>query len=507
MSMTDGERAVHESALAAIGRGELLRAQELYATATSTGNASPDLIAEHGFLLWSVYSVQEASRLFDTVVNDAQSSPALCRLIARRYFSIGQFEKAVAAMRSAVACDGDAENYELLAGCLERNNELSEAWDYATRSLALAPAAPRPVRLLAHIERRRGEFDAAIHRLQQHLARYEDAWDWGLRYELAACLDRVGRFDEAWSELLLAKSMLSSQAAPSLAKSYAIRTRQKELTTSTTDADLSRWHTASSTLANPMSITLMAGFPRSGTTLLEQIISAHPRCIGTDESGVLASQFISPIVREPADVADAMIEIRAFDRAQIDAGRQTYLRFTEAYLWGPVGGRMLIEKDPMLTPDLPLPLRLFPDAKVLMPLRDPRDVVISYFFTMVPLDWSSASAISIDESARFYRDCMLHWIYLRERLAWPTHEARYEDLVSDQVCETQRIFGFLGLDWQPDVLQVEQRSAQRAIRTPTYDDITRPIYQRSVARWRNYERQLAPVLQILDPLLHELGYE
>ena len=129
--------------------------------------------------------------------------------------------------------------------------------------------------------------------------------------------------------------------------------------------------------------------------MLERILDAHPELVTTDETGVLAREFIEPIIRQPALAQTAVDELRSFTSDQIAAGRAAYLQFTQAHLGAAVDGRLLIEKDPSLTPDLPLPLRLFPEARVLFPLRDPRDVCVSYFFTLLPLNHLSVAAADL----------------------------------------------------------------------------------------------------------------
>ena len=339
-----------------------------------------------------------------------------------------------------------------------------------------------------------------MQRLQKQLETYPSDWDWGMRYELAASLDRLGRYDEAWQQLELAKSQLAPQTKPHLRDSYLIRQRQWELARRITDADLSRWcREADSLRPSSPQLVLLAGYPRSGTTLLEQMIACHPSCIGTDESGILASQFTGPMVWKAESAADAIIEIRSLDPDQLRAGRDTFLRLTQAYLHEPIGNRVLIEKDPLLTPDLAIPLRLFPDASLLMPLRDPRDVVLSYYFTMVPLNWNSAPATTIDEACRFYFDCMRHWLLLRDRLAWPIHEPRYEDLVARPDVTLRKVAQFLGLPWDASMLDQRRRSERRAVRTPTYDDITKPVSGRAVGRWLKYAKYMEAAMQ---PLAH-----
>jgi tetratricopeptide (TPR) repeat protein len=411
-------------------------------------------------------------------------------------------------MRVAVARmnPADAATTNTLAWTLERDNQTAEACHYAAAAQSLDPSYGPAVRLLAHLDRRAGDMDQAARRLEDQLWKYQSDSDWALRYELASVYDRLGRYDDAWTALNSAKSQLAPKAAPHLRSSHLIRRRQWELTQAVTPADLRRWRQVGDSLAPARRIAFLTGFPRSGTTLLEQIIASHPDTVDTDESGILISQFIEQIVWKADDADSAIIELRSFDKSQLEAGRETFYELTENYLDQRIGERLLIEKNPLLTGDLPFALRLFPDASILVALRDPRDVVLSYLFTLVPLNWSSAPAIDVVEACRFYADTMRHWLWWRERLDWPWCELKYEQMIADPAQETRRVTEFLGLAWDEAMLDERRRSERKAVRTPTYDDVTKPLYTRSLGRWKRYHRQLEPGLAILRPFVEAFGY-
>jgi hypothetical protein len=166
-----------------------------------------------------------------------------------------------------------------------------------------------------------------------------------------------------------------------------------------------------------------------------------------------------------------------------------------------------VEKNPLQTADMPVSMRLFPEARWLVALRDPRDVVLSYLFTLIPVNWNSAPATNVLEACRFYADTMRHWLWWRERLEWPAMETAYERLIADPTGESRRVAEFLGLSWSPSMLDERHRSERKAVRTPTYIDVTKPLYRRSIGRWRNYRQYLEPGLKILEPFVKAFGYE
>jgi hypothetical protein len=135
-------------------------------------------------------------------------------------------------------------------------------------------------------------------------------------------------------------------------------------------------------------------------------------------------------------------------------------------------------------------------------------VVISFYFTIVPTAPNSVAAATLEETCIYYAEVMRHWLLLRERLdpsRWM--ESRYEDLLADPETQTRRLAGFLNLDWRPEMLAHHQRRHEgRNVSTPTYDDVSQPLYSRSLGRWRRYEEWLAPHLHHLEPYLEAFGY-
>ena len=504
--MMDG---LYQKAQIAVCEGKIDEAWNLLASGFSPNESWHSKRYKFGALLWDCFRFDSASEIFNELVEDQRTDWSILQLIAKSYFSNGRFQKATDTMSQALGRCLDekrSECLEQLAACLERNNQMKAASEAAELALKESPGSAQAVRLLAHIDKRTGDFDSAIARICKHLQQYSGVSDWQLKYELAASLDRTGQYDRAWNELVQAKAQIRDQTEPHLADSRLIRKRQGELARKITDVDLENWHQPPE-LDFTAKIAFMAGFPRSGTTLLEQILASHPQCVSTDESGILATQFIAPLVWEAESTIDSLIEIRSFDKEQLIEGRRCFLEFTESYIGEAIDSRLLIEKDPLLTADLALPLRLFPESSLVMPLRDPRDVILSFFFTMIPVNWKSAPATDIVKTAHFYHDCMRHWILFRNRIQSPSIETRYEDMVLSPETESRRLAEFLDLSWDASMLDEKNRSGQKAVSTPSYDDITKPIYTRAVGRWENYAQYLEPAMKIVHPYAQEFGYE
>lgn len=498
---------MREEARQAIREGNIDRALELWRQITAA-DPKPALLLEHASLLFALHRFREARVVLGQLGTHPDATPGDLLPAAKLLFRIGRHRECARLTAKALSLDPDSADIAAIhAASLERSGEVDQARSLLEQTLGQHPKHLRSVRLLAHIDRRDGRFERGRQRLEKHLARDSSAEDWRLRYELAAILDRLGEHEAAIKALAIAKHQLGGQAKPHHSQWRAITARQWDLTTSLDPARLEAWATPAQALTPPLRLCLMAGFPRSGTTLLEQILSSHADCLGTDETGILTTQFRDPLVLARASAAEALAELDALGPEDVSVGRAEYLRCTGEYLGEDLGNRLLIEKDPLLTCDLVVPLRLFPEAKILMPLRDPRDVVISFFFTMVPIAPNSVAAINLGDSCRYYAEVMRHWLHLREDLdpgRW--FESRYEDLLAEPEEQTRRLAAFLGLDWSPDMLAHDMRASERTISTPTYDDASKPLYTRSLGRWENYRRWLEPHLHHLEPFLEAFDY-
>ena len=155
---------------------------------------------------------------------------------------------------------------------------------------------------------------------------------------------------------------------------------------------------------------------------------------------------------------------------------------------------------------LPLVARVFPEMKVVFALRDPRDVVVSCFMQQLPLNAVSVNYLTLEGTAKKYAASMRAWVKIRAMLPNSWIEVRYEDMVADLETQARRVLEFLGLPWDESVLEYHRRAQRKHVHSPTYEAVTKPVYSSSVARWRNYETQLEPYLDILQPYVEAFGY-
>jgi len=112
----------------------------------------------------------------------------------------------------------------------------------------------------------------------------------------------------------------------------------------------------------------------------------------------------------------------------------------------------------------------------------------------------------MERTAQRYANDMGIWRKFREMVASPWLELRYEDAVADLEKEARRALEFLGLPWEPEVLNYRERLSQKTVGSPTYEAVSQPLYTRAIGRWKHYQKFLEPCLPILQPSIDAFGY-
>jgi tetratricopeptide (TPR) repeat protein len=245
----------------------------------------------------------------------------------------------------------------------------------------------------------------------------------------------------------------------------------------------------------------IVGMPRSGTTLVEQILASHPRVHGAGEL-----PDIDAIAKELPRFAAAPGGQRAGYPACLAAVEPKLLRgLAEAYVrrlegLAPAATRV-VDKAPLNVRHLGLIALMFPKAKVIHCRRDPLDTCLSCYFQ----NFLRGQEYSFDlgELGRFhgdYRRLMAHW---RAILPLPVFELSYEALVSEQERVSRDLLAFCGLDWDPACAAFHQ--TERSVGTASRWQVRQPIYHHSIGRWRHYQHHLAPLIDALGPYADEAG--
>jgi tetratricopeptide (TPR) repeat protein len=235
----------------------------------------------------------------------------------------------------------------------------------------------------------------------------------------------------------------------------------------------------------------VVGFPRSGTTLTEQILASHKAVRGAGELPDLGRVFQSlpEIVGDPSCNQFDAIRLLGPESAQVAARR--YLDKLDNY--SSAGTARIVDKMPDNVNYVGLIALLFPRAKVIVCRRDPRDIALSCWqigFRTCPWnnDWDRIARRLAD-----YQRVLAHWERTRPH---PYLELSYEDAVADPEHHARVLIDFIGLEWDPACL--EFNSNPRAVSTPSHAQVRQPIHSRSAGRWRNYEPYIRPLFEAFE---------
>jgi hypothetical protein len=191
----------------------------------------------------------------------------------------------------------------------------------------------------------------------------------------------------------------------------------------------------------------------------------------------------------------AVAEMRALYFAELDKASP------------PPSCKLVIDKNPLSMIRMPLIHRLFPDAKIILAMRHPCDVVLSCFMQNFKPTEAMSSFLDLTNAARAYDRIFAYWEKSCEIFPLATHMLRYEAMVDDVEAEVRPLFEFLGLDWEAQVLDHQTTAKNRGfIRTPSYAQVTEKIYSSASGRWQRYRSQMTEILPILEPWIERFGY-
>jgi len=322
--------------------------------------------------------------------------------------------------------------------------------------------------------------------------------------EKGRLLDQMGRYDDAWAAFAEGKRLareLSGQvyldevAGETIdrLRAFFIEGRLRTLPRAGVRSDV------------PQPIFIL-GFPRSGTTLVEQTLSAHPSIAAGDELPLIheIATIMPRMLASPLGYPEALAELWMGDqRDGLDNLRDYYLQKARQLGVLRPGATRFTDKMPLNETHLGLIALLFPQAPLIHVLRHPLDIMVSAFSNAFTHGFYCA--FDLESAARHYVRVMDLVQHYRGEMTLRYLPIRYEDIVGDQEASVRAMLAFAGETFDPACLTFHQN--RRYARTASYAQVTEPLYDRSVERWRHYRAHLAPVIPILAPVIERLGYQ
>ena len=506
---TPRDEGLWRQAQAALLAGRFAAAGAAYRELSRRYGGLPLLWFELGNAAAGELDFPTASEAYRRARELGSRDPNLLVMLGQQFQGLRQLDEARACFEQAVAVAPDSVDAQItLAVWSEKVGQLDTAWAAVNAILARQPRddQARYFRaLLLHRAKRNDEAETALRDLLRDGPRYPYV-KYAAPHLLGVVLDQLGRCAEAFDYLLQAKAQVRTITDTRLLERNYDETAaaRRQLLAGLTPAMIRRWRAEPPAGgALPQRLVFLGGHPRSGTTLLEQVLDANPAIHAFDESTAFLHEVEQP-VRQGIGVRTAA-QLDTLSVARREQIRTRYVQSLLREVTGPPRP-VLVDKNPSPTLSLNLWLRIFPELKVIIALRDPRDVVLSCFFLNIMLNVTNVNFLSLERTARHYADLMDVWLRLRELGGFEWLESRYEEVVQDLPAEGRRVMDFIGLPWHEDQGRSHETARRKLLYAPTYHDVTQPVYRRAVGRWERYADRLAPVRQRLAPYVRAFGY-
>jgi tetratricopeptide (TPR) repeat protein len=486
--------------------GDYAGAHRLLQRALALSPGDVMVIGAIGAVLRKEGRLEEALAVLDQVV---AAEPRHAAAWLERGYTLDDLRAGPEARESyarAVALDPNmAPALGKLADAAAKTGAKQEGRAYAARALAIDPLNPAATFALATMEIEAGDGAQAAARLEALLAAALKPDDRTRAFTLLGdALDRQGRYREAFEAYRRAQSNFRAIYSPVLAP-----TRGRPSHRAFIEAIAAQVERAPA-MAKPQPVppvpgaaashVFLLGYPRSGTTLVENILASAPEVAALEERDTLADTDEILIAND-----GSMPDLDALDPALLASLRAGYWTRVRG-MAGDVAGRVFVDMNPFNGIKLPIIARLFPDARILIMRRDPRDVALSCFrinFTPSPAAFAFSD---LEETARHYDALMRLTELCRERLPLAYHEVWYHRLVADFEPTVRAMADFAGLAWTDDFHAFDKTAQSRGVRTASATQVRRGLYDGG-GRWRRYADRLAPVLPILAPWVERFGFE
>jgi tetratricopeptide (TPR) repeat protein len=374
----------------------------------------------------------------------------------------------------------------------EQNNDLADA------ELLLKTAVDTDLVLVmkARIKRRLQRYDEALGAINtcdpdklDETSKNEFFWEKGM------VLEKHRRFDEAWAAFTKANHGFA-RAENSQRVDREIFWQELEWLHEVATQGLPTFPLTDQGRKPPV---FFVGFPRSGTTLMEQILKAHSQIVTTEEDSPVEKLLAE--IRNEATIDEVLQNI---DGDTLNRLRVRFWEISEAIV-GNIGEKVLLDKLPLNILWVPVIRQLFPNSKIVVAYRDPRDVCISAFIQKFTPNAAMVNFFDWQQTAKTYDAVMDVWLKTKDNLKEPVFEYHYEDLTDDYLKIVRSLLEYIGLEFEDDIQDYRMQAQNRVIKTPSYREVVNPINKNAVQRWKNYLVQIDEVMPVLKRWVERLS--
>lgn len=396
-----------------------------------------------------------------------------------------------------------------LASLAAREGDADAARRYAQHALQLDPRNAVAVNALASAELRSGSPEKARALLEKLLSRlHHPSLERSIAHsQMGDVCHRLSDYDGAFRNYSASNADFEAIHAHHQKGQLDNRAFVEALIAGFSDTDQRAWraHPGHQPPNAAKRHIFLIGYPRSGTTLVENILASLPGVAALEERPTFHEADVDHIMGNADEIAQGLKRFSELDGVSLAHYRKAYWDRVVASAV-PEGISCFVDMDPLKATRLPFIARLFPDARILMMRRDPRDVVWSCFRTNFAMSSGTLEYTSLERTARHYDAVMRLTERVVEALSLDVHIVHYHRLVQEFDAETQAMCSFAGLEWTDAVRNFDRTASQRGVSTASAAQVNRGLYD-GTRQWEPYAQYLEPVIPILQPWLHKFGYE
>jgi Flp pilus assembly protein TadD len=475
--------------------------------AVSLAPRNPVLLNAIGLCLTRLQRLEEAVSAFDEAI---RIDPTFTATYHRKGIALGMAGDRAGAKRAqeqaARLNPRDASALASLASLAAQGGDMKKASGYAERALKLDPREPTAMAALALVDNAAGSFVEAEQAVRPLLDRPElfghaRAAVLGV---LADSLDGQNRVVDAFDAYRSENEELRRLHGRRFAGMRSVTEYTRDLVSYFHNASDQAWRAhddgAPTDPDQPRQHVFLLGFYRSGTTLLRQVLATHSEIVTLEERDFL----LSPAANYLSDDAGLARLLALSGEALAEERNAYWRRIGESGL--KVGGKVFVDKHPMNTIKLPLIARLFPRARIVVAVRDPRDVVLSCFRRHFEINAGMFDLLTLEGAATLYDVVMQFADLVQPLLGLPFFTHRYEDMISDFEGQIGALCNFLEVPFEPGMREFHSRTSVQDIRSPSASQVRRALNRESVEQWRRYHAPLSAVLPLLRPWIEKFDY-
>ena len=523
----------------AIGASDYQRAAQLADFASGRGVVHPIIPIANALFLERQGRDESALAFFKAAASQSPQDARIPNAMGSCLVRLGRLDEALAAFGAAIRLEPSAAAYQHKGWVLGLAGRVDDAERAYERALKLAPGNVETLASLASLATRKGHTVRAQKFAERALAL--DPHNSGAHIALAMVEIGVRKYRQAAGRLraivndaslaghersvalgLLGDALDGENATHEAFAAYAAANAERrnlykdrfqgskcgtgiidELIAAMAEIPDGRWRApqpAARTHGMPAGHVFLLGFPRSGTTVLEQALENNRQIATLDEQDLL-----SELAERYLTSAGSVEALSLLGETELTRHREAYWRRVGTFGLN-VAGRVFVDKQPFHTLKLPLIARLFPDAKVLFAIRDPRDVVLSCFRRQLEVDLLRVEFLTLDGAAGMYDRFMRFADLCRTKLPLAFFDSRYEDLVGDFDTTTMAVCAWLDVPWQKSMREFAATADRLDANRASTGQIRRGLYRDGAGHWRRYRDELDSVLPRLDPWIRRFGY-